>query len=278
MKWFKEIKKAPPPFYGSGNPYDLVQIADIPGAVDLFSPGKFPAEQYLPRGGTDIVVKIHPLPSERWVPSLRGKSYHVMLVTALNVKTGRVTHPWAKGRLDNNMMTPPTAKELRLGSGDDFINLDEDEIGLMVHLRDGRLPKMKFDFEVLGYLPPNSQFIDSIVTPSGAEPMDYDLSNGAVAALLLFTQMTKKKESRRRREEFAEFGLGDLSRETDSKYIAELVAKGLMRREYSHGQASLRGFPRPTPKGAAVSNRFEMHHDEFYGDFKDIVRRNPDDE
>jgi hypothetical protein len=51
-----------------------------------------------------------------------------------------------------------------------------------------------------------------------------------------------------------------------------------MRREKAHAQASMRNFPRPTPKGKAASNRFEMHHDEFYGEFKDLVRRSPDAE
>tara|TARA_R100001510_G_C7656512_1_gene216590 strand:- start:7310 stop:8224 length:915 start_codon:yes stop_codon:yes gene_type:complete len=276
MTWFKTIRKAPPPFKPSGVKYNLVQIADIPGAQKLFSPGYFPAEQYLPRGGSDVMVEVYQLPNNRFAPSLRSKNYHVGLVTILNIETGQVTYPWAKMRLQNDIMSPPTAMELRLGTGQEPLDLEDDEIGLMVHMRDGRIPKMKFAFEVYGYIPPASNFLETIEVPTGVEPMDFDLTNGAVAALLLFTQMTKPRESRRRKEEFAAFGLGELSKDTDSKYIKELTDKGLMRREAGHAQASMRNFPRPTPKGKAASNRFEMHHDEFYGEFKDLVRRNPD--
>ena len=231
MTWFRTIRKAPPPFKHSGVRYDLVQIADIPGAQKLFSPGYFPAEQYLPRGGSDVTAEVRRLPTKRFAPSLRGRSYHVGLVTILNSETGAVRYPWAKMRLENNIMSPPTAMEKRLGEGQEPFTLEDDEIGLMVHMRDGRIPRMKFAFEVYGFVPPESNFLNTIEVPTGVEPMDYDLTNGAVAALLLFTQMTKPRESRRRKEEFAAFGLGELSKDTDSKYIKELVDKGLMKRE-----------------------------------------------
>ena len=278
MTWFTTIRKAPPPFKPSGDEYTIVQVADIPGAQKLFSPGYFPAEQYLPRGGSDVTAEVRRLPTKRFAPSLRGRSYHVGLVTIVNSETGAVRYPWAKMRLENDIMSPPTAMEKRLGEGQEPFTLEDDEIGLMVHMRDGRIPRMKFAFEVYGFVPPESNFLDTIEVPTGVEPMDYDLTNGAVAALLLFTQMTKPRESNRRKQEFADFGLGELSKDTDSKYIKELVDKGLMRREAGHAQASMRNFPRPTPKGKAASNRFEMHHDEFYGEFKDLVRRNPDAE
>ena len=283
MKWWETLRKEEirkTPYYPQGNKYYWMQLEDVPGLAKLFTRGNFPAEQYLNR---NMKAKAHLLESNRWFPSVGQRQHAMLLVNILNLETEEREFPWAAGKLQT-AQSNATQREQNLAAGRTGFALGPNDIGISVILRDSLAGKgsNNFLFNINLYIPKDNNFweqVQSTITHDSA-PEDYDLTNGAVAALLIMTQMIlkrgKEKVYKDQQREFEEFGIGPLSRDTESKYIKELVDKGLMRREFNHATPSMKGYPQPTNKGHGVSNRFEMKHGDFFGSFKAEVKANPD--
>ena len=287
MKWWSTLKKEDirkMPYYSTGGAtgrkYYWMQLEDVPGLAKLFTRGNFPAERYINR---DMKAKAHLLPSNTWMPTVGDREHALILVNILNLETKEREFPWSVGKRTSEH-SKATQREHKLASGRIPYNLDPQDIGIAVIIRDPQAGKgsNNFMFDINLYIPKDNEFwaqVQSTITYDSAYE-DYDLSNGAVAALLIMTQMIlkkgKKKVYKEQQAAFEEFGIGPLSRDTESKYIKELVDRGLFRREFHHNTPSMKGYPRPTNKGFGVSNRFEMTHEDFFGSFKAEVKANPD--
>jgi hypothetical protein len=283
MNWWNTIRKQEirkTPYYRQGNKYYWMQLEDIPGLAKMFTRGNFPAEKFINRG---MKAKAHLLDSNRWYPSISQRQHALLLVNILNTETGEREFPWAVGKIETEH-SRATQREKNLAAGDTPFDLHPKDIGVAVILQDSHAGKGSNNYKCIInlYVPKDNELweqIQSTVT-LGSVPEDYDLTNGAAAALLIMTQMILKRGKnpvyKEQQAAFEEFGIGPLSRDTESKYIKELVDKGLFRREFQHGSPSMRGYPQPTNKGHGVSNRFEMKHGDFFGSFKAEVRANPD--
>ena len=283
MNWWNTIKKQEirkTPYYPNEEKYYWMQLEDVPGLAKMFERGNFPAEQYLNR---NMKARAHLLKSNRWFPSVGQRQHAILLANILNLETQEREFPWATGKLATEY-NKATQREQNLAAGRTGFSLGPKDIGVSVIMRDALAGKgsNNFMFNINLYIPAENEFweqVQSTVT-LGSVPEDYDLTNGAAAALLIMTQMIlkrgKQKVYKKQQEAFEEFGIGPLSRDTESKYIKELVDKGLMRREFNHNTPSMKGYPQPTNKGHGVSNRFEMKHGDFFGSFKAAVKANPD--
>ena len=279
MDWFERIRKAPSPYYGNESKYYYLQIKDVPGLEYLFDPSRFPMGEKLHR---DLQPKAHFIDSNRWRPSISNRRSAIMMVTILDLKAERPIFDWALGRLQTAGGQEPPADETELAAGKKAYNLKPHEVGIQLIYRDSRM-KGGYLMNLSIHIPKDNEFdmyVNRLFTHD-ADTTDYMLTNGEAAALLIMTQMVderSKQSSKEQQKLFEEFGLGALSRDTDSKYIKSLVDKGLLRREAHHRTPSMRNYPRPTPKGRAVSNQFEMTRNKFHSEFKAEVKSKPDEE
>lgn len=276
-EWWK-IMKAPPPWTGASagsgpRKWQPVQIDDIPGFRAMLDPAEFPLARKIWR---DTVVDIYPIEhGEIWNPSLHGRHNALMLYGVYNLKTKKMMHKWEIGRMNKGQNQDPREEQAALGELP--FRLTEYLMGVQVIYETGNRSKFIMEGNVL----PETKFYEFVDRHSthDAETEDYNLTNGAAAALAILAHHARKKTKRaykERQQLFIDFGLGPLSRDTDSKYIEELVGKGLMRREKYHRTPNMANYPVITPKGKVVANRFDMPTDVFMDEFKDEVRRDPD--
>ena len=277
MKWYDEIiRKAPPPYYRNENKYDHLQYKDIPGLTNLFKEGTFPLydQMNMWKRGT---VKAHEAKGNIYTPKISGRKNAIMFVSIYDFVKQEPKYPWQQGSLRNpsnpDVQTPDT-NAISLARGDKSFTLTEDQIGITVIHEYNKL------FLVNVYYGEDSKFhmyVNRLQT-TGTADMDYDLTNGEVAALLIMAQMTNPKEYKERQRLFLDMGIGPLTRNTESKYIKTLVDKGFVDMNEYHNSPSMRGYPKVTAKGKAASNRFEMKHRKFHTEFRDVVKERPDEE
>lgn len=279
-KWWK-ILKAPPP-WTQGTPHTpsrqwhWVQIENIPGLLKQMDPETFHLAHEIWR---DTTIKVYPIPHKNlWYPSIRKRTNAQMWYTGYNVKDQALTDDWEPAQFARAGTSQKPLEEL-VASGTESFELDDDTIGLNIIIEKG--PNAKFIME--GNVTPTSNFWKYVKKHEahGSVIEDYDLTNGAAAGLGIVAHHAVGKSKgmyKTRQQYFLDFGIGPLSRDTDSKYIKELVDKGLMRREEYHRTPNMSNYPVVTPKGLEVGNVFDIPPKIFFGEFKKEVLRAPDED